>query len=286
MSECRERQVAQVGAVNKGESATSLGQVGCREALKRVGVESNRSSAGRERWHVDLADISESQVGSALQVGEADLKILVVGGEGQSVGDVLHVVDVDGGQETVVVDVHASNSSQLDTGKRGQLSIGNVDGVGAGDALSKVQTLKSGQADPVDSVDGAQRAHRQGRQNGQAIQLKGSCNGVELVGRNGSELCCVSADKVSSNLLDTVDLDGARGLVRDCNVAIKASARCNRLGVCGAGDGERATAAVALCFFMLVILFPEESISLYVPRAEPARARAGRMNFEKAIANV
>ncbi len=104
--------------------------------------------------------------------------------------------------------------------------------------MGKVETLECRQADPVDLVDGTERAHRERRQNCEAVQVKGSGNRVELIAGDGSQLCSISADKISCDLLDAVDLNGARCRGVNGDIAIVAPAASDLLGVCAAGDGE------------------------------------------------
>lgn len=211
--EAGEGQVVQIRAVDKCKSTASGSQVGSAEPLKSVRVEPNGPLAGGQGRHIDPADVSEGEIGSTLQVGEANLEVPVVGGERQGVSDIAHVIDVDGCQKAVVVDVHTSDSSQLDSGKTGQVCVGDDDGIGSRNTLVKVETLKSRETDPADSVDCAQGAHLKGGQDGETAQFKGSSDGIELIGRDGSQLSGISADQVTLDGLNAVELKNTRGLI-------------------------------------------------------------------------
>lgn len=104
-----------------------------------------------------MANVAESQVGCSLKVGETDVQIHSVGRERQGIGDVLKVVNIYGCQIVVVVDVHAANSCQFNSGKGVELSVGNDNVVGSRDTLVEVETLKRRQSDPADVVDSRQR---------------------------------------------------------------------------------------------------------------------------------
>lgn len=117
------RQIVQVWAVDKGQSTASGGQVWCREALEGIRIETHITGHIGERWHINFADVAESQIGSSFKVGEADFEIFSVCREGQRIGDIGKIIYIDGAQVRVVVDVHLSNSSQFNTRKGVQLSV-------------------------------------------------------------------------------------------------------------------------------------------------------------------
>lgn len=79
--EAGERKVVQAGAVDKGQSAASSGQVGSRETLKLVGVESNGTADVGKGWHIDLGNVSEGEVSRIPQVRKTDFQFPAVGGE-------------------------------------------------------------------------------------------------------------------------------------------------------------------------------------------------------------
>lgn len=127
LSEGWEREVAQLRAVNNSQSTTGLGQVGSGERLEGVGVETHGACYVGKRGQVNLAHVSESQVGRIFKVGKADLQIATVGREREGSSDVGQIVDIDICEVGVVVDIHASNSSQFDAVDIVQLRVGNID---------------------------------------------------------------------------------------------------------------------------------------------------------------
>lgn len=112
----RHRDVSQTIVADKGEGATDVGQVWCREAFEAVGVESERAVDGGERWDRHLGAVSEGHVEGPLQVGKLGVEVSV-GAEFQRLGDVAEL-HVDRLEEWVVGHVEAVNNLEVDTVER------------------------------------------------------------------------------------------------------------------------------------------------------------------------
>lgn len=128
----REGDVGKIGVGNKCNSTSSSsirlgsdsGQVGCRDALEVVSVESEGTIDNSQRWDADGRSISESSVGSPDQVREADLERLTVGINLEQLGDVGNL-SVEFLQTVVVVDVKSGDGLQVDTIEGAQESVGD-----------------------------------------------------------------------------------------------------------------------------------------------------------------
>lgn len=148
-----EGQVVEVGVGNKGQVVASAGQVRRSESLESAEVETSSTANLGQRRNADRGDVDEGQVGSRLEVGQANLEIGRVGSESKTAGDVAKSVDIDLGEVTVVVDVHGRDSLELNTAQAGEGSIGDLDIVGPANTLTEVQRLKSRKRDPLDAVN-------------------------------------------------------------------------------------------------------------------------------------
>ena len=137
-----EGKAGQAGGVDKSQGTTRLGQVGRREGLESVGVETHGACDVGKRWHINFTDVSEGQVGGILKVGEADGQVTAVGRERDGAGDVGQLVHVDIGQVEVVVDVESGNCGQLNAIDVVQLRVGDEDVIGFLDTLSHVKALE------------------------------------------------------------------------------------------------------------------------------------------------
>lgn len=238
LSEGREAQIVKLGAVNEGNGAAGLGQVGCGKALEVVGVEANGTRNVRERWHGDGADVSERQVGSSLEVGELDVQVHAIGREGEACGNIGQAVDIDGFQVLVVVDVHGANLRQFDTGQVGETSVGDVDLVGLGHTAVEVESLESWEGNPSDAVDAVERAELQSAEDGQAVQIEDATNSSKLIGTDLSQLSGIVHSQITSNALYAVKrkLSANRGV--DDDVSLVCLAGCEGCCIVLASDCE------------------------------------------------
>lgn len=130
----REGDVGKIGVGNKSNSTSgssirlgsNSGQVGGRDALKVVSVESEGAVDNSQRWDADGRSISESGVGSPDQVREANLERLSVGINLEQLGDVGNL-GIEFLQTVVVVDVKSGDGLQVDTIEGAQESVGDED---------------------------------------------------------------------------------------------------------------------------------------------------------------
>lgn len=238
----REGDVGEIRVVIEDETLASGGQVGSRESLEGVGVETKGTVDRLERWHLNGADVAESSVQGEDQVGEANLEISVVGREADGASSVGNGIDVNGGQVGVVVDVHVANGLERDTGKRLELSVGDGNLVGLLDASSEVETLKSREGSPSDSGDACQGIELKVGQDGEAVEREGTANGVQRRRAEGGQVGSTVDSQVTGDLSNAVQGERAGNGLIDNNIAGPGVARSEGGSGSGAGDGGGAGA--------------------------------------------
>lgn len=163
-------------AIGKRQSSTGGSQVGCREGLQVVGVETHVARNCGQRWHIDAAHVTEGHVGRTLKIGEANLQVHGVGSKHQLVGNVLQIVDIDSAEIWVVVDVKNSDCLEFNTTGCVQLSVRDEDVSCFLDTLGKAETLQRRQANPVDLVDRCQGVESHIGQNGHVLHIPCAAN--------------------------------------------------------------------------------------------------------------
>ena len=218
LGEEREGDVVELLVGNNGDGLTDGGQVGGREGIEAVVVETERTVEGLEGRNGDGTAEAESQVASPDQVGELNLDGLVVVGKSQGGGDVaeLHgdLVNV-----TVVGDEDLISLLNVDTLERTKSRVLDVDLVGLGDLGREANLLEVGERLPLDLVDGLELGEVQGVEGGEAVEVHGSVERLEVAGADLLHVGVVLGGQVTGDLLDTVDSNVIGGTGRNGDVA-------------------------------------------------------------------
>lgn len=215
----RHADVGELGVVHE-DKVTSAGQVGGNEGLEVSAVETEGAGEGLQGGDGDAADVTAGQVLAGAEVGELNLERVVVGGKGDITGSVLQVVDVDGLEETVVLNVESTNGLEGDTVEGAQLGVVDVDITSGGDTSVEGQGLKSGQNLPVQGTHSVELGEVQVGEGGQTGQLEGTGDLGDGVGGEGGETSDVVKSQVTLDLLDGVESQGAGEVGGDSDVTL------------------------------------------------------------------
>lgn len=213
------------------DKVTSAGQVGGNEALKVSAVETEGAGQLLEGGNGDAADVTASQVLAIAEVGEFNLESVVVGSEGDVTSGVLQVVDVDGLEVTVVLNVESTDGLEGDTVQGAQLGVIDVDITSGGDTGVEAERLESGQNLEVQGAHGVQLGESQVGEGGQTGQLEGTGDLGDGVGGEGGELGSVVDSQVTIDLLDTGERQGAGEVRGDGDVTLDSGARVEAIGI-------------------------------------------------------
>lgn len=111
LGQSRHADVGQVNVVVEGQIGGG-GQVGSREGGQVGAPEAELARHRPQRRNGDGLDVTEGDVLGMGEVGEQDLELLAVTGEVDDVGSVGQVVDVDGLQVLVVLNVEGTDGLQ------------------------------------------------------------------------------------------------------------------------------------------------------------------------------
>jgi hypothetical protein len=276
-----ESQVVELVVTDNGKGLADFSQVGCREGLETVVVETKGAVELHQGGHRDGTAEAECQVGGPDQVGQRDLDSLVVVREVERVGDIaqLHgdVVDV-----LVVGNLERLGLDDVDAGEGADSSVLDINLLGSLDGCGEANALEVGQSVPLDGVDLLELGEVDAVKAGQAIQVHLAVELLEVGGTDALDVGVGRGDEVAVE-----DLEAAKGDVVGC-------ARCNgnAAGEGGArGYGGRVTSVLdrhgrgsaALgygdCVSRLAGCHGAAQCEANVPKAVPAAARAGRTNF-------
>lgn len=212
----READVGHLLVGNDGEGLTNGGQVGGREAVEAVVVQTKRSVEGLERGQLKGANETEGQVSGPDQVGESNGELLVVVGESERVGNVteLHgdLVDV-----AVVGNEDGVSLLDVDTCEGAEGSVLDVDVVGVGDLGGEAKVLEVGKSVELDGLNGLQLGHVDSVEAGQAVQSQRSIDLLEAVGADTLHVSVVGGVQVALELLDAVQRNVVGGTGRNGN---------------------------------------------------------------------
>lgn len=198
-----------------------------------------------ERRNGNAADVTEGHVGTALEVGELDLERVHVTGEVDQASGVSQVVDVDGLEVGVLGDVKVADPVEGDSAQAGQTGVGDGDVAGIGDTSRKVELLELRQSGPLDAAHAAEGAHAQGVETSEAIQLEGVTDGAQAGGSQSGQVASTAGAEATSDLLDTVQVEGVGRFFGNLDVALEGLAIAVLVGISLAGnlDGLALTAS-------------------------------------------
>lgn len=232
-----ERGDAEVGQLGVGveDQVTSLGEVGGAEGHEAVAPEAHLTGQVVERRHGNAADITESHVGTASEVGELDLERVHVTSEVDETSGVGQVVDVNGLQVGVLGDVKVTHGVEGDTVQAGETGVGDGDIASLGDTGGEVQLLQLGQGRPTDATDAAERAEAQGVEARETIELKGVADGAQGGGGQRGEVASTRAAEATGDLLNTIEGQGVGNLLADLDVTVNSLAAVVLIGIPLAG---------------------------------------------------
>lgn len=215
------------------DKVTSAGQVGGNEALELSAVETEGAGQLLQGGDGDAADVTAGQVLAADQVGELNLERVVVGSEGDIAGGVLQVVDVDGLEVTVVLNVESTDGLQGDTVQGAQLGVENVDITSGGNTGVKVERLQVGQDLPVQrAANGRELGEAQLGQSSQAVQLEVTGDLADGTGSESGQLSGVFGSHITFDLLDTAgEAQGAGVVGGDSDITLDGGAGGESIGI-------------------------------------------------------
>ena len=232
----RERDVVELLVGNNSNGLTNAGQVGGREGLETVVVETKRSVEGFEGGDGDGTAETEGQVASPDEVGKLDLDGLVVIGKGQRGGDVTKLHG-DGVNVAVVGNEDLVSLLNVDTLERAESSVLDIDLVGLGDLGGEADLLEVGERLPLDRVNGLELGEVQGVEGGEALEVHGSVESLEVAGANLLHVGVVMGDQVTGDLLDAIDGNVLGGAGSNGNVTREGRAASQGSGIAGILDG-------------------------------------------------
>lgn len=188
-------------------SNTDGGQVWCRNGGQETLNNSQRSSHGVQGWEGDALDLSESQVGGFLKVGELNIQLLAVGINVQKAGDVDNL-GAESLQAVVVVDVNGSSGLQVNTIEGAQEGVADLEGLGLGDSGGEGQGGQSWKSNKADASDAGQFGEREGGQESQVVQVELARDVANGAAAKGGQLASILADQVTVDGLWAIDGDG------------------------------------------------------------------------------
>lgn len=213
------------------DKVTSAGQVGGDEGLEVSAVEAESTGEGLQGRNGDAADVAAGQVLAGAEVGQLNLERIVVGSKGDITGGILQVVDVDGLQVAVVLDVESTNGVEGDTVEGAQLGVSDVDIAGLGDTGVEGEGLQSGKNGELQGADGRERAEVQVGQGGQADQLEGTGDLGDGVSGQGGELSDVVDSQVTFDLLDAGKAQFTGEVGVDSDITLDGGASGDSIGI-------------------------------------------------------
>lgn len=228
-------EVRELGVVIENK-VTGLGQVGGAEGLEAVTPEAHLTGKVVERRNGNAADVTEGHVGTALQVRELDLERVHVTGEVDQTSGVGQVVDVDGLEVGVLRDIEVADPVEGDSVQAGQTGVGDSDVAGLGDTSRKVELLELRQSSPLDAAHAAEGAHAKGVETSKAIQLEGVTDGAQAGGSQSRQVAGTVGAEATSDLLDTVQVEGVGRFFGNLDVALEGLAIAVLVGISLAGD--------------------------------------------------
>jgi hypothetical protein len=230
----REGQVVELLVADNGKGLADLSQVGSRESLKAIVVETERTVELHQGGHGDGAAESERQVGGPDQVGQRNLDSLVVVGEVERVGNIaeLHgnIVDV-----LVVGNLQRLGLDDVDTGQGADRRVLNIDLLGGLDRGSEADALQVGQGVPLDGVDFLELGEVDAVEAGQAVQVHLTVELLEVGSTNALDVRVRWGDEVTVEDLEAAERDVVSGAGRDGDAAGEGRAR---------GHGGRVTSVL------------------------------------------
>lgn len=232
----REGNVVELLVGDNSNSLTNAGQVGGREGLETVVVQTKRSVEGLEGGNGDGTAETESQVASPDEVGKLDLDGLVVVGKGQRSGDVAKLHG-DGVNVAVVGNEDLVSLLNVDALERAESSVLDVDLVGLGDLRGEANLLEVGERLPLDRVDGLELGEVQGVEGGKALEVHGSVKSLEVAGADLLYVRVVIGDQVAGDLLDAIDGDVLGGAGSNGDATREGRAAGQGSGIAGILDG-------------------------------------------------
>jgi hypothetical protein len=225
-----EGEVGQLLVGNEGKGLADAGQVGGREALEAVVVETEGAVEGLERGHRDGTAEAESHVGGPDEVGQTDLDVLVVVGKGERVGNVaeLHIDFVD---EAVVGNEDGFDLLDVHTLEGAESGVLDVDLVGLLDLSGEAKVEEVGEGVPLDRGDGLELGEVDREELGGTVELHLAVEGFELAGAEALHLGVVLDDEVALERLDAVEGDVVGGAGGDGDAAGVGRARGQSGGI-------------------------------------------------------
>lgn len=213
----RHADVGQVGVVVEGQISGGS-QVGGREG-GQVGLpEAELASELRERRKGDRLDVTDGDVLGSAEVGEHNIEVLAVTGEVDQVGGVGQVVDVDGLQVGVVLNVEGTDGLQGDTGKGAEASVDDSNVTNVSDTGVEGERLQTSESLPVDGADSSKHGEVHGGEDGRLEDVEVVADRLERGSNDTSQTGGIVGGDATSELLNTVqgevtrevriDLDG------------------------------------------------------------------------------
>lgn len=218
------------------DKVTSAGQVGGDEGLEVSAVEAESTGEGLQGRNGDAADVAAGQVLAGAEVGQLNLERVVVGSEGDIAGGVLQVVDVDGLQVAVVLDVESTNGIEGNTIEGAELGVSDVNIAGLGDTGVEGEGLQGGKDGELQGADGRELGEVQVGESGQADQLEGTGDLGDGVGSERGHLSDVVDSQVTLDLLDAGEAQFTGEVGGDGDITLDSGARGDSISVALGGD--------------------------------------------------
>lgn len=234
----RHADVGQLGVVVEGQ-VSGGGQVGGGESAKVGAPEAELTLELLQGRHGDAANVAEGHVAGSAQVGEVNLKLVVVAGEADQASGVHEAVDVDRLKVGVVEDLEQTDGLQHDTIEVGETSVDDGDIAGISDTGGEDQGLELGKSLPEDGADRGECGEVELGEGGEPVQLERVADRVERGGNDASDVRTTLAGQAAGDLLDAVQGEVAREGIVDGHITAEGRAAGNGVGIALGRDGHR-----------------------------------------------
>lgn len=230
--------LSQGGHADVGEASVAVegqvsgsGQVGSGE-LSEVGrPETELTGELLQGRNGDGLDVADGQVLGGAQVGEFNLELLAVTGEVDEVGSVGQVVDVDGLQVRVVLNVEGANRLQRDTVQSAQAGVDDGDITNVGDTVGEAEVLETSESFPVDHTDGGELGEFQSGKDGGLDEPEVVADRLKGRGNDAGEVGGIVGSDAALDLLDTIQVKGTGEGFVDLDITVDSGAAGKAVGI-------------------------------------------------------